>query len=249
MKSSISFIFALIHPVNPALFPQTLSLSVPTRQTLSSMGAASASQTSPPPQKRRRRARAPPPIPALPADPLAAYSLCTALPTGAGLRCVAGPALTPAESSWALRGLEAALRPSYGGTGLAWSTAEKRRELRAGAQRILLAADGDAAPLAFVSFRVDQYEGGADGEAAIYVYEVFVDERARRRGLARALMGVVLEVARAAAVGRIVLTVLDCNESAILLYKGIGFVADKSCPSRHGNAEAKYQILCKDVCG
>lgn len=213
------------------------------------MGASSPPKPLPPPPKRRSRAN-PPPIPTLPEDPLAAFSIAAALPAGAGLRCVAGPALTPADTAWALRGLEAALRASYAGTGLAWSNSDKRHELRAQAQRILL-ADGDAGdkPLAFVSFRVDQYDGGKDGEAALYVYEVFVDERARRRGLARALMGVVEEIAKAAGVGRIVLTVLVSNESAIFLYRGLGFVADQSCPSRHGNAEAKYQILCRDVPG
>jgi ribosomal protein S18 acetylase RimI-like enzyme len=206
-----------------------------------------------PVRKRPRRAAAAapaaPPVEEVPADAAAAYGLAAALPGGATARCACGRRVRAADVAWALRGVEGALRASYRGTGLAWDRAEKRREMRSPRQRFVFAdAAAGAGAVAFVSYRVDGYDGGAPGGRAAYVYEVYVAEGARRVGMARALLGLVEEICGRAGVPRVVLTVFDSNTAALRLYRDrLGYVADASCPSLHGNTAAKYQILTKVV--
>jgi ribosomal protein S18 acetylase RimI-like enzyme len=211
----------------------------------------------PPARKRPWRSRseaAPPPKPPsdlVPADALRAFALPRALPCGATARCCAGPRAPPRDLAWALRGVRSALRDAYRGTTLPWSAAGKRCELRAAAQRLLFAdppGGGTPEPVAFVSFRVDEYEGGAAGELAAYVYEVYVAPESRRCGMAGALLALVDAVCRRVGVLRIVLTVFCSNTAALRLYKDkMGYVADLSCPTLHDNAEAGYQILTKTI--
>lgn len=211
-------------------------------------------------RKRPRRAcstqPAPPPLPSdlVPPNALAAFSLSPSLPHGAILRCVAGATAPARDIAWALRGVKAALRDAYIGTDLPWSTGAKRRELRSASQRLLFAdtpaiTDGASAePVAMVSFRVDHYDGGASGDVAAYIYEVYVEPRARRSGLAVSLLRVVDDICRHAGVPRAVLTVFNSNAPALKLYKErLGWVTDASCPSLHDNESAGYQILTKPI--
>jgi ribosomal protein S18 acetylase RimI-like enzyme len=206
----------------------------------------------------------------------------------ARLRAATGASLTPAERTWALRAIEHALRPMYDRTpAMRWSTAEKRRELRAAEQQFLLvfpsgkdqaayvsdAASGETCavpntPLGFVSYRMDHYDEdmppsttpvqsvasqsfSADSPSpahALYVYELYVSEGARGRGIGLTLMKLLEMICSHAHVGRIVLTVFDENVAAMGLYKQcLGYVVDRSSPCQWGIRDAGYQILSKSL--
>lgn len=203
------------------------------------------------------------------------YGLSARLPDGLRACCATGSAARGAHISWALSSLEAFLKPMYAGTALAWSKAQKRRELRAPEQRLVFVAAGAGGgnesrsdggrerkedrpdePVGFLSYRVDSYDeersddGGEDGELeyVVYVYEVVVAPCVRRMGLARALLELLERICTCAGVLRIVLTVFDSNVGAIRLYKEcLGYTNDESCPSKYGVVDAKYQILTKKL--
>jgi ribosomal protein S18 acetylase RimI-like enzyme len=81
---------------------------------------------------------------------------------------------------------------------------------------------------------------------AVYVYELFVSEHARGRGIGRALMRLLEEICMRAQIFRIVLTVFHENHAAIRLYKEhLGYVVDRSSPSLWGVRDANYEILSK----
>ena len=61
-----------------------------------------------------------------------------------------------------------------------------------------------------------------DGEAGIYLEDLFVRPAFRRRGLARALIGELARACGAAGYTRLTWAVLDWNVDAIALYDGVG---------------------------
>jgi GNAT superfamily N-acetyltransferase len=61
-----------------------------------------------------------------------------------------------------------------------------------------------------------------DGEAGIYLEDLFVRPAFRRRGLARALIGELARACAAAGYTRLTWAVLDWNVDAIALYDGVG---------------------------
>jgi GNAT superfamily N-acetyltransferase len=61
-----------------------------------------------------------------------------------------------------------------------------------------------------------------DGEAGIYLEDLFVRPAFRRRGLARALIGELARECAAAGYTRLTWAVLDWNVDAIALYDGVG---------------------------
>ena len=63
------------------------------------------------------------------------------------------------------------------------------------------------------------------GRPGIYIEDLFVDEAYRRRGLGRALLLYVAQLANERRCGRLEWAVLDWNEPAINFYKKLGAVA------------------------
>ena len=63
------------------------------------------------------------------------------------------------------------------------------------------------------------------GRPGLYIEDLFVDEAYRRRGLGRALLLYVAQLANARRCGRLEWAVLDWNEPAINFYKKLGAVA------------------------
>src|SRR6202011_1662664 len=61
-----------------------------------------------------------------------------------------------------------------------------------------------------------------DGEAGIYLEDLFVRPAFRRRGLARALIGELARACGAVGYTRLTWAVLDWNVDAIALYDGVG---------------------------
>jgi ribosomal protein S18 acetylase RimI-like enzyme len=81
---------------------------------------------------------------------------------------------------------------------------------------------------------------------AVYVYELFIAETARGRGIGQALMRLLEEICRRARIFRIVLTVFHENHAAMRLYKQhLGYVVDRSSPCQWGVHDANYEILSK----
>ncbi|HET8563094.1 MAG TPA: GNAT family N-acetyltransferase [Candidatus Binatia bacterium] len=62
------------------------------------------------------------------------------------------------------------------------------------------------------------------GRSGIYIEDLFVDERYRRRGFGKALLLYVARLAKARRCGRLEWSVLDWNEPAINFYKTLGAV-------------------------
>ena len=63
------------------------------------------------------------------------------------------------------------------------------------------------------------------GRPGLYIEDLFVDEAYRRRGLGRALLLYVAQLANARRCGRLEWAVLDWNKPAINFYKKLGAVA------------------------
>jgi ribosomal protein S18 acetylase RimI-like enzyme len=106
--------------------------------------------------------------------------------------------------------------------------------------------------LGFVSYRIDIYDGcdSVDQESgpsyAVYVYELFVAEGARGRGVAQFLLRLLEQVCSRAGVHLIVLTVFKVNCPAMTLYtKQLGYSVDETSPERCGVEYATYKILSK----
>lgn len=208
--------------------------------------------------------------PYIPVNPIKEYSLHVELPCGANVRAETGASLPHRNLVWALKSIESSLRIMYGKSKMPWDAAEKRREMRFSGQRYFLAysssenSSSENPPVGFLSYRIDKDERPPPEESgqivedktydlspreyAVYVYEVFIAENARGRGLAKGLMNIVEEVCRNAGISKIILTVFESNVPALQLYKkSLGFVVADISPSRSGVLDAGYQILSKTL--
>lgn len=159
------------------------------------------------------------------ADAFAELGLARAL-GGRGLERVRLRARADAaDRRWMCGAVEGALRALYDASGLSWDGAAKRREMRSALQRFLIAEEeGAAGALAFLAYRFDL----EDGEAVLYVYELFVEERMRGKGMAVALMRHAELICQEMGIQRIMLTVFKRNTAAMHLYsKKLGYAP---CP-------------------
>lgn len=95
-----------------------------------------------------------------------------------------------------------------------WDSHAKRVELTHEHQRVLVASDDDGR-VAFLSFRFDI----EFGSPVLYVYELFVERRARRRGLGVALMRAAEDIAAALNIPALMLTAFVANGAAMRLYR------------------------------
>lgn len=104
--------------------------------------------------------------------------------------------------------------------------------IRAGVERLIVqpdtdyllgAADDDSPPMGIIQlrFRWSVWSGTPDA----WLEDLFVDERARRRGIADALMTLAFERATARGSHRIELDTHESNEPALALYRRYGFSA------------------------
>lgn len=92
-----------------------------------------------------------------------------------------------------------------------------------------------------IAFMCYRFETGADkNEAAIYVYELHVDQAYQRQGLGEDLMKMAKILGIAFKMDKIMLTVFRSNGQALQFYNKLNFKPDKSSP---GKEEADYIIL------
>jgi ribosomal protein S18 acetylase RimI-like enzyme len=96
---------------------------------------------------------------------------------------------------------------------------------------LLAAPDGADEPAAVcqLRFRLAIWTGADD----CWLEDLFVREDARRSGLGRALVGAALERAEARGCRRVELDVDDDNDSAIALYRAMGFSLESKPPGRN----------------
>jgi ribosomal protein S18 acetylase RimI-like enzyme len=94
---------------------------------------------------------------------------------------------------------------------------------------LLAAPDGEpAAGVCQLRYRLAVWTGADD----CWLEDLFVDSRARRAGLGRALVDAALERARARGCRRIDLDVNEDNLGALALYRTMGFTDDPKPPGR-----------------
>jgi GNAT superfamily N-acetyltransferase len=110
----------------------------------------------------------------------------------------------------------------YGGRNTAGDQAQIRAALFAEqpVATVLLARDGDDV-LGLASY--SRLWPAAGAESSLYLKELFVRAPARRRGVARALMGVVRAEATALGCSRVEWTADRDNPPALALYAALGF--------------------------
>ncbi|KXZ48606.1 hypothetical protein GPECTOR_26g509 [Gonium pectorale] len=109
-----------------------------------------------------------------------------------------------------------------------WSDAKKRKQLTSAASRFLIAHDASSsrAPLGYINYRFEKDEG----EAVLYCYELQVARTAQGRGLGHTLMELAEQIAWAAGMGKVVLTVFSENAPAIGFYVKRGYTLDETSP-------------------
>jgi ribosomal protein S18 acetylase RimI-like enzyme len=95
---------------------------------------------------------------------------------------------------------------------------------------LLAAPDENAAPAGVcqLRYRLAVWTGADD----CWLEDLFVDERARRAGLGRALVNAAFERARARGCKRIDLDVNEDNLGALALYRELGFSTEPKGPTR-----------------
>eukprot|EP00198_Chlamydomonas_reinhardtii_P013340 XP_001702677.1 predicted protein [Chlamydomonas reinhardtii] len=109
-----------------------------------------------------------------------------------------------------------------------WSDVKKRRQFTSSASRFLIAYDVNAArvPVGYINFRFE-YE---DGEAVLYCYELQVARAAQQRGLGRAMMELLEQIAWGAGMSKVMLTVFTENVPALAFYSKLGYRLDETSP-------------------
>ncbi|KAG2448673.1 hypothetical protein HYH02_006030 [Chlamydomonas schloesseri] len=109
-----------------------------------------------------------------------------------------------------------------------WNDMKKRRQLTSSASRFLIAYDINAAraPVGYINFRFE-YE---DGEAVMYCYELQVARAAQQRGLGRAMMELLEQIAWGAGMSKVMLTVFTENRPALAFYSKLGYRLDETSP-------------------
>lgn len=134
----------------------------------------------------------------------------------------------------------ATLRPMYDASAMPWDTTAKRDQLSSPAHHIISTSAPSAAHFAFLCLRFEreEEEGSDDEEEEVeveeedddddsnatyrvvtYVYELFVDEAWRGKGVATQLMRLAERLSRTVAVPELMLTVFDTNVAALHMYK------------------------------
>lgn len=123
---------------------------------------------------------------------------------------------------------------------------EKRIELTHSSARFLLLHSQSDVFVGFVHFRFEYDDDEQPTEAVLYVYEIQVVESFQRKGLGKKLMGLAEQIATAAKMTKVLLTVFKKNEAAMHFYKDLNYSIDQSSPSNY-NEPADYEILSKVI--
>jgi ribosomal protein S18 acetylase RimI-like enzyme len=85
--------------------------------------------------------------------------------------------------------------------------------------------------------------------AALYVYELQVDQAHGRKGIGKRLMQLMELIARKQAMQWLMLTVIKANTNAMAFYQKMKYTVDDTSPSMcYEDADECYEILSKCIC-
>lgn len=135
------------------------------------------------------------------------------LPSSMRMTWHRGVNLTETEIQWILESLRGWLK-LHEKSGQGWEENQKRQEVTQKHQQLLVLHSKNTR-LAFLSYMYD-YE---DGIPVMYIYELFVEHHARRKGVAAMLMRAAEDIACALNIPALMLTVFVDNNAAVRLYK------------------------------
>ncbi len=144
----------------------------------------------------------------------------------------------------------------YASSGMGWSPAKKREEMKLPDLRYILLIRPDSPPATdlriqgFLSFMLT-YE---DGYEVVYCYELHLAPALQRLGIGKLLMGVMEQVGKNAGVDKSMLTVFVKNQAATQFYEKLGYSTDDYSPEprklRNGTVKMPtYSILSKSLRG
>eukprot|EP00980_Cylindrotheca_fusiformis_P018781 scaffold6265_cov193-Cylindrotheca_fusiformis.AAC.1 len=123
---------------------------------------------------------------------------------------------------------------------------EKRGELTHKNARFLLLTTADGSLGGFVHFRFEYDDEDHPTRAALYLYEIQIDQEYHRQGIGKKIMGMLETIGTDAEVSHIVLTVFKANETAIKFYEKLDYRIDETDPSNF-NDPADYRILSRKL--
>ncbi|KZM21655.1 N-acetyltransferase [Ascochyta rabiei] len=106
--------------------------------------------------------------------------------------------------------------------------------------------------LGFLSFKLESEDEELHKmRPVLYIYEVHLDDRLRRRGLGGRIMKWAEDQARLAKISKAMLTVFTANEGARRMYEREGYGKDESSPedrvTRRKVIKADYIIMSKEI--
>lgn len=128
---------------------------------------------------------------------------------------------------------------------------EKQTELSHAKARFLVLLDSKAGKenndlAGFCHYRFDYDDEESPTEVVVYVYELQIRENYRRLGLGKRIMTIVEDLAKAAGLPKVMLTVFQSNQAALHFYQGIQYGIDETSPSQHG-VTADYEVLSRST--
>ncbi|XP_016952179.1 N-alpha-acetyltransferase 40 [Drosophila biarmipes] len=142
---------------------------------------------------------------------------------------------------WAFKLAETNVGPYYKQLKMGWQPKIKQAELNKNWARYLVAQNEKKENVAYSMFRFDMDHG----DCVLYCYEMQVAEEHRRKGLGKFIMSILEDCARLWHLEKIMLTVLNNNETSISFFKQLGYVKDEISPDVLEQAD--YQIFSKSM--
>lgn len=146
--------------------------------------------------------------------------------------------------TWLIDLTEQNMKEYYEQSSWGWNRQSKIKEFKHKLARHLIVydVDNDKCPVAFVHFRFEQ---GYASDAALYCYELQIENEYRREGIGRCLTNLLLQLAFRFRLSKVLLTVSKQNKGAYKFYtSGLNFRIDPNSPSMF-NQVSDYEILSR----
>lgn len=133
---------------------------------------------------------------------------------------------------------------------------EKENDLKHPNARFLIIVDesNDHPPddktlklISFCHFRFEIDDEDHPQNEVLYLYEIQIDESARRNGIGKRMMQLLEIIAMQMQMRKVVLTVFHSNKSAMDFYHNLKYKVDETSPSQYEGESADYEILSKVV--
>lgn len=166
--------------------------------------------------------------------------------------------LTREQTEWCFNLIHSTSYEAYQTSENGWRPDHKKKEMADPDLRYLLVrradspgSDTEAYDDSLIGFSSCMLTIEDDFET-VYVYELHLEEAARRTGLGRHLVSVAESIGRRAGMGKCMLTVFSCNESGEAFYRSMGYKEARDSPrnkvSRSGLVrKPEYYIMEKDL--